>query len=566
MINGSSFRNALISGANNISSHKSEINALNIFPVPDGDTGTNMSMTIEAAVAALQENDSDNISEVASAAASAMLKGARGNSGVILSLLFRGISNGLKQRTEIDGKALVSAFHVGVETAYKAVMNPTEGTILTVARMASVVGRGAAEVDTDPIIVFGSMCNAAEEALEKTPEMLPVLKKAGVVDAGGKGLCMILEGMLSYLRDGRMIMPAPEEEPVNTAIAAQIAASDEFFRNAAAEFDAEINFTYCTEFIIGKAPELTKSPSELKKFLEGIGDCVVVAEDDDIIKVHVHTENPGKALEEALTFGQLLTVKVENMKEQHRKAAEKYEKQKAAAQAEAKKKEEMQPAEPERECGFVSVASGAGLTAVFNDLGCDHIVSGGQSMNPSTQDIYDAVMATPAKNVFVFPNNKNIILAAEQVIPLVSDRNVIIIPTKTIPQGLVAMLSYAADSTPELNAEYMTSAIANVSTGQVTYAARNSEFGMTKIKEGDIIALNNGKLTHKDKDPVKAVVKLARDMIDKNTSYVTLIYGEGITEAQADSALETIKSKNPNVEITLIDGGQPIYYFILSVE
>lgn len=566
MINGSSFRNALISGANNISSHKSEINALNIFPVPDGDTGTNMSMTIEAAVAALQENDSDNISEVASAAASAMLKGARGNSGVILSLLFRGISNGLKQRTEIDGKALVSAFHVGVETAYKAVMNPTEGTILTVARMASVVGRGAAEVDTDPIIVFGSMCNAAEEALERTPEMLPVLKKAGVVDAGGKGLCMILEGMLSYLRDGRMIMPAPEEEPVNTAIAAQIAASDEFFRNAAAEFDAEINFTYCTEFIIGKAPELTKSPSELKKFLEGIGDCVVVAEDDDIIKVHVHTENPGKALEEALTFGQLLTVKVENMKEQHRKAAEKYEKQKAAAQAEAKKKEEMQPVEPERECGFVSVASGAGLTAVFNDLGCDHIVSGGQSMNPSTQDIYDAVMATPAKNVFVFPNNKNIILAAEQVIPLVSDRNVIIIPTKTIPQGLVAMLSYAADSTPELNAEYMTSAIANVSTGQVTYAARNSEFGMTKIKEGDIIALNNGKLTHKDKDPVKAVVKLARDMIDKNTSYVTLIYGEGITEAQADSALETIKSKNPNVEITLIDGGQPIYYFILSVE
>ena len=566
MINGSSFRNALISGANNISSHKSEINALNIFPVPDGDTGTNMSMTIEAAVAALEDNKSESIAEVASAAASAMLKGARGNSGVILSLLFRGFSNGLKERTEIDGKSLVSAFHVGVETAYKAVMNPTEGTILTVARMAAIVGRTAADADSDPIIVFGAMCSSAEDALEKTPEMLPVLKKAGVVDAGGKGLCMILEGMLSYLRDGVMISPAVVEEPVNTAVAAQIAASDEFFRNAAAEFDSDIRFTYCTEFIIGKASELTKNPSQLRTFLEGIGDCVVVAEDDDIIKVHVHTENPGKALEEALTFGQLLTVKIENMKEQHRKAAEKLEKQKAAALEQQKKKEKMRPVEPENECGFVAVASGAGLTAVFNDLGCDHIVSGGQSMNPSTEDIYQAVMATPAKNVFVFPNNKNIILAAEQVIPLVTDRKVIIIPTKTIPQGLVAMLSYAADSTPELNAEYMISAISNVSTGQVTYAARNSEFGMTKIREGDIIALNNGKLTHKEKDPVKAVVKLARDMIDKNSTYVSLIYGEGITQAQADSALESIRLKAPNVEITLIDGGQPIYYFILSVE
>lgn len=566
MINGSSYRNALISGANNITAHKSEINALNIFPVPDGDTGTNMSMTIEAASKALEEVTSQSISENASAAASAMLKGARGNSGVILSLLFRGIANGLKDREEVDGKALVSAFHVGVETAYKAVMNPTEGTILTVARMAFDGGRAAAELDSDPVIVFSALCQAAHEALDKTPDMLPVLKKAGVVDAGGMGLCMILDGMLSLFRDGVIISPAAPETETNTAIQAQIEASDEFFRNAAAEFDADIRFTYCTEFIIGKAEELTKSPAELKDFLETIGDCVVVAEDEDIIKVHVHTENPGQALEEAITFGQLLTVKVENMKEQHRKAAEKYEKEKAAAEAARRRKEEMKPVEPEKEVGFVAVASGDGLHSVFMDLGCDHVVSGGQSMNPSTEDIYEAVMATPAKTVFVLPNNKNIILAAQQVIPLVTDREVIIIPTKTIPQGLVAMLSYAADSTPDLNREYMTAALANVGTGTVTYAARNSEFGLTKIKEGEIIALNNGKLTIKEKDPVKAVIKLAKDMINKNTSYVSLIFGNGITEEQAGFAMEAIRSRAPHIDISLIDGGQPIYYFILSVE
>ena len=567
MLNGSSFRNALISGANNITAHKSEINALNIFPVPDGDTGTNMSMTIESASAALNETGSQSIAENAGIAASAMLKGARGNSGVILSLLFRGIANGLKDKTEVDGKAFVSAFHVGVETAYKAVMNPTEGTILTVARMAFDAGRAAAEVDPDPVVVFGVICSAAHDALEKTPEMLPVLKKAGVVDAGGKGLCMILDGMLSVIRDGEMVSPEPvEEEEPAAGIEAQIAASGEFFRNAAAEFDSEINFTYCTEFIIGKE-ENDKPAEELRAFLETLGDCVVVAEDEDIIKVHVHTENPGKALEEALTYGQLLTVKIENMKEQHRKAAEKYAKEQAAAEAAQKKKEELRPVSPEKETGFVAVASGEGLVSLFGELGCDHVVSGGQSMNPSTEDIYEAVMATPARTVFVLPNNKNIILAAEQVIPLVEDREVIIIPSRTIPQGLVAMLSYAPDSTNELNREYMISSLANVSTGQVTYAARNSEFGLTKIKEGDIIALNNGKLTGKEKDPVKAVVKLAKEMISRDTTYVSLIYGEGITDDQANAAMEAIEAKTGgNVEISLVDGGQPIYYFILSVE
>ncbi len=565
MINGSGYKNALISGANNISSHRARINALNIFPVPDGDTGTNMSMTICAAVEALENECAKSISECAAIAASAMLKGARGNSGVILSLLFKGIASGLDGCEEMDGNAFVSAFHVGVEMAYKAVMNPTEGTILTVARMALDAGRAAAEIDNDPIIVLGAVCSAAHDALDKTPEMLPVLKRAGVVDAGGMGLCMILDGMLSLLRDGVMVEAVEEEEGISQTSSATL--EDVFFIDAAAEFDGDIQYTYCTEFIIGKAGELSKDSEELRTYLEGIGDCVVVAEDTDIIKVHVHTENPGKALEEAVTFGELLTVKIENMKEQHRKAAEKYEKEKAAAEEARKKLEELKPVEPEQEVGFVAVAAGEGLEDVFRELGCNHIVNGGQSMNPSTDDIYRAVMATPAKTVFVLPNNKNIILSAEQVIPLVTDREVIIIPSKTIPQGIAAMLSYAEDSTPDLNREYMTASLSNVSTGQVTYAARNSEYGLMRIKEGDIIALNNGKLTIKEKDPVKAVVKLAKEMISRDTSYVSLIYGEGITDEQASAAVDGIRAKTGiDADISIIDGGQPVYYFILSVE
>ena len=564
MINGSCYKNALISGANNIIKHKEEINSLNIFPVPDGDTGTNMSMTISGASEALESIDSQSVSEVASAAASAMLKSARGNSGVILSLLFRGIANGMKGKDRIDGKDFAAALREGVTTAYKAVMNPTEGTILTVARMACEAGEAAAETEDDPILIFGTVCSAANTALDSTPDMLPVLKKAGVVDAGGRGLCDIFEGMLSLIRDGVMI----ENKTVSAeGKDSKEESTAEFFRNAAAEFDSVINFTYCTEFVIGKDTDVTKSSLELKAYLETLGDCVVVADDDDIIKVHVHTEHPGKAIEEALTFGQLLTVKIENMKEQHRKAAEKYAAEKAKAEAEEKKRQSLKPVAPVDETGFVSVAAGEGMIEVFKDLGCNQIVSGGQSMNPSTEDIYAAVMATPAKNVFVLPNNKNIILAAQQVIPMVTDRNVIIIPTKTIPQGLVSMIAYSDDASPELNAEYMTSAAKKVSTGQVTYAARNSEFGNTRIREGEIIALNNGKLTHKDKDPVHAVVKLAREMTNRDTSYVTIIYGEGITDAQADAALQTIQSKvGSNVEVSLINGGQPIYYFILSVE
>lgn len=549
-------KNAIISGANNIVRHKKEVDDLNIFPVPDGDTGTNMSMTITAAAKLLAESEEViSVAEVSKMTSSAMLRGARGNSGVILSLLFKGIAEVLKESEEVDGVLFADALTLGVEYAYKAVMNPTEGTILTVARLAAEAARIAADVENDPIIVLGAACNAAEDALAQTPELLHVLKKAGVVDAGGKGLCIIFEGMLSLLRDGVMInIDAPVEvKKENT---------DDFFKNAAAEFDSEINFTYCTEFIVGKNDNATAdSVAELRAYLEGIGDCVVVVEDDDIIKTHVHTENPGLALETALKYGQLLTVKVENMREQHRIAAEKHEQELKLLE------ESPEPAEPENEFGFVSVAAGEGLHELFKDLGVDRVVSGGQSMNPSTENLYNAIMAVPAKVVFVFPNNKNILMAARQACELITDRKTVIIPTRTVPQGIAAMLAYDEQATVELNIEYMMEAAKKILTGQVTYAARDSEFGSTKLREGDIIALNNGKLVFKDKDPVKAAIKLTKEMVSKSTTFITIIYGEKVSEAQANLAYDAIQAKyGSSVDITLVNGGQPLYYFLISVE
>lgn len=549
-------KNAIISGANNIVRHKKEVDELNIFPVPDGDTGTNMSMTITAAAKLLAESEEViSVAEVSKMTSSAMLRGARGNSGVILSLLFKGIAEVLKESEEVDGVLFADALTLGVEYAYKAVMNPTEGTILTVARLAAEAARIAADVENDPIIVLGAACNAAEDALTQTPELLHVLKKAGVVDAGGKGLCIIFEGMLSLLRDGVMInIDAPiEVKKENT---------DDFFKNAAAEFDSEINFTYCTEFIVGKNDNATAdSVAELRAYLEGIGDCVVVVEDDDIIKTHVHTENPGLALETALKYGQLLTVKVENMREQHRIAAEKHEQELKLLE------ESPEPAEPEKEFGFVSVAAGEGLHELFKDLGVDRVVSGGQSMNPSTENLYNAIMAVPAKVVFVFPNNKNILMAARQACELITDRKTVIIPTRTVPQGIAAMLAYDEQATVELNIEYMMEAAKKILTGQVTYAARDSEFGSTKLREGDIIALNNGKLVFKDKDPVKAAIKLTKEMVSKSTTFITIIYGEKVSEAQANLAYDAIQAKyGSSVDITLVNGGQPLYYFLISVE
>ena len=546
MINGEILKQAVISGANNISRQKNSINDLNIFPVPDGDTGTNMSMTVMSAAKALEEFDGTSAGEAAGIAASAMLRGARGNSGVITSLIFRGFAQGLKDMEEVNGKNLAAALGIGVDAAYKAVMKPTEGTILTVARMAYEAGVEAAKEDSSAVFVWQAICDKANEALAITPELLPVLKKAGVVDAGGKGLCVIFEGMLSVIKDGVVVeYDDSAEVTVDT------------FDSAAAEFDEDINFTYCTEFIVGRNPEEQTDPQLLREYLETIGDCVVVVSDEEIIKVHVHTEQPGNALTKGLEFGQLLTTKVENMKEQHKNV-------KKSKKAE---KEVFTPAEPVDDIGFVAVAAGEGLKELFKDLGCTNVVSGGQSMNPSTDDIYEAVMATPAKNVIVLPNNKNIVLAAEQTVPMVKDRNVVIVPTRTIPQGMTAMLNFDPEISAESNAQLMMDSAQNVGTGLVTFAARSSEFGGKKIKEGDIIALENGKLTITEKSAVKALVKLAKNMVNRETSFITLIYGEEVSEEDANKAYEELRDKfGSRTDISLVKGDQPVYYFILSVE
>ncbi len=558
MINGTDLKNAIVSGANNVLKHRKSIDELNIFPVPDGDTGTNMSMTIGSAVQEFENSEYASVGEAAHAAAAAMLRGARGNSGVILSILFRGFSKGLEGKENAGGEDLVCALGLGVEAAYKAVMKPTEGTILTVSRLGCEAGRAALEKENggDPAAVWQAVCDGAEEALKQTPELLPVLKRAGVVDAGGKGLCLIFEGMLSYFRDGTIIQKEAED---GTDIG-----TDEFFRNAAAEFDQEIHFTYCTEFVVGRNPDCTKDPAELRAFLETMGDCVLVVDDEEIIKVHVHTEDPGNALEAGLAFGQLLTVKIENMKEQHRKAAEENAKEKPQ-----KQEEEFQPADPVNEVGFVAVSAGAGLKTLFTDLGCGQVVSGGQSMNPSTEQLVAAVRATPAKTVFILPNNKNIILAAEQAVPLVTDRKVLVLPTRTIPQGLSALLAYNPDTSAEENAVNMMETAKAVSTGTVTYAARDSEFGGRKIRKDDTMGLVNGRLEIVDhsRDIGRVCIKLVRDMMQRGTSFVTLIFGEGVSELEANEVCSQIKAKaGSDVEVTLVNGGQPIYYYIAAVE
>lgn len=557
MIQGAMLRDAMISGSNNIAKYRRQVNDLNIFPVPDGDTGSNMSMTIGSASDELMKlPDTVTAGDVAAKASAAMLRGARGNSGVILSLLFRGISKGLEGVEQAGCEDILRALDLGVEAAYKAVTRPTEGTILTVARVAAERGREALGEGVEPVTVWEAVCDGAAEALEETPELLPVLKRAGVVDAGGQGLCLIFDGMLCVFQGGGIISSGMTQEERQQE-------TEEFFRSAAAEFDSEINFTYCTEFVIGRNPEVKKDPVALRKYLESIGDCVLVADDEEIIKVHVHTEEPGNALQKGLGYGQLLSVKIDNMREQHRKLAES---QQTAAEEPAPAPA-LERKEPTEELGFISVAAGEGLRSLFLELGCAVVVSGGQTMNPSTEDILSAVLATPAKKVFVLPNNKNILLAAEQTIPLAEDREVIVLPTKTIPQGLSAMLAFDPDAGADENREAMLEAAGNVDTGLVTFAARDSEFGSEAIRKGDILGLKNGKLDYIEKDPVSTCVRVARSLTGKQTSFITLIYGEGITEEQAREARKQLAAKvHSDVEITLVDGGQPVYYFIISVE
>lgn len=544
MLSGKILRDAIISGANNIINNKESVDELNVFPVPDGDTGTNMSMTIRNAVAELNMlSDSATVETVAQTAASAMLRGARGNSGVILSLLFRGLSKGLAGKHEATVEDYCNALKLGAETAYKSVMKPTEGTILTVARVATEKANDAQCKDFAEL--FDVLTTAAKETLDQTPEMLPVLKKAGVVDAGGMGYYTILKGMASVICGGVMIS-AKEETATEKAVVT----------NAAGTFETDIEFTYCTEFIVVKS-DVNKDATKLRAFLESIGDCVVVVDDDSIIKVHVHTEHPGKALEEGILYGSLINLKIENMKEQHKGAA---------AKAEMQKKQKLAPAEPVKDFGFVSVTSGAGLEDLFKDLGVDVIVRGGQTMNPSTEDILEAINATPARNIFVLPNNKNIIMAAEQAVKL-TDRNVIVLQTRTIPQGITAMLAFDESSDFSTNGVNMTKALDNVGSGSITFAVRDSDFEGKQIKKGEILAMENGKLAFVEKDVTKALIKITKKLIRSGSSYITIIYGSDVTDETAQAAFEALRAKiSDDIEIVLVNGGQPVYYYLISVE
>ena len=550
ILNGNTLRDAILSGANNIVNNRQAVDELNVFPVPDGDTGTNMSMTISNAARELRRCENKTVSEIADITASAMLRGARGNSGVILSLIFRGFSKGFKGKTEIDPEGLTLALELGVKAAYKAVMKPTEGTILTVARVASEKARESFEAGKSVVEIFTDIIESGNEALASTPDILPVLKKAGVVDAGGKGFMVIMEGMYSVIKDGIMIESSDSESTSSSAPRSAQGSS----------FDTDITFTYCTEFIVNREKG-GPDPKILRAYLESIGDCVVVVDDDEIIKVHVHTNHPGNAIEKGITFGQLVNMKIENMRDQHERAKH---------DASENKEENSAPVQvkTEKKFGFVAIAAGEGLENLFRELGADIIVSGGQTMNPSTDEILKAIEATPAECVFVLPNNKNIIMAAEQTVRL-STRKVIVIPTRTIPQGITAMLNFDPDAETEDNAISMANSSKDVSSGSVTFAARDSSFDGHDIKEGELLALDNGKIsfTEKHDELPKCVAKLVKQLCGKDTSVVTLFYGCDVSDEQAEAVADEVRSKiSRDIEVGLVNGGQPVYYFLISVE
>lgn len=546
-------RDAVISASNNINNNRKAVDALNVFPVPDGDTGTNMSMTMSAAAREVARlDDSSSVSTVADVTASALLRGARGNSGVILSLIFRGIAKGLKGCNQANGATIAAALTIGVDAAYKAVMKPTEGTILTVVRMAAEQATEvAANGDASFIDVWESVCTSAQDALDKTPSMLPVLKKAGVVDAGGQGLVLIFNGMKSFFEDSVIISCFDE---------GTVPVSEPERKDIVANADLDIEFGYCTEFIVNRDSHVQRDPMSLRAYLESIGDCVVVVDDESIIKVHVHSNEPGNAIQEGIKFGSLVNIKIENMRQQHVNAS-----WGASANSQIPAEPQFPRAEPENRYGFVAVAAGAGIAQLFSEIGVDVVVSGGQTMNPSTEDILKAVMATPAKTVFVLPNNKNIIMAAEQVIPL-ADRDVIVLQTKTIPQGISAMINFDPDSEVRENHLTMLKAIEDVSSASVTFAARDSSVNGQQIKQGQILGMEEGKITVVDDDIIRTAYKVTKRMVKKHASVITILYGNDTTPEQADQLCKMISDKYPSLEVSVIDGGQPVYHFIISIE
>ena len=554
-IDGASFAQAIIHAAASINLQKQQINELNVFPVPDGDTGTNMGLTISTAAAELKKKQPRTVGEAAATNASALLRGARGNSGVILSLLFRGFSKAVKDKETIDGRDLAIALDFGVAAAYKAVMKPAEGTILTVSRLAAARAADAArKTPDDPEAVLEAAIAEGQVALEHTTEMNPVLKKAGVVDAGGKGFLVILQGMLDSLRG----LPLPEGgEESKTETKTDYAA-------IAAE---EITFTFDTVFIVRKTTD--KELTSFEAYLNSIGDSLVIGEDDDCFKVHVHTDIPGAALTEAQKYGTLELAKIENMRTQaedlaagrHIQSTDDLDEDDHDHHEGGRK-----VAPPEKKYGVVAVAAGDGLAAVFKDLGADGVISGGQTMNPSTDDIMKVIDATPAEIVFVLPNNGNIIMAAQQCIPLAESKQVVVLPTKTVPQGISALMVMDLEASQEDNVAAMTEAIGNVHTSEITYAARDSDFDGFAIKQGDYLALTEHQLFGTDQNLDTLLRRLAEADAQQSAEFINIFYGVDVSEEDAQKALELFTECCPNAEITLLSGGQPVYYYMISAE
>ncbi len=555
-IDAAAFQRMVIHASASLNAQKQPINDLNVFPVPDGDTGTNMGLTMAAAATELKKKQHNTVGEAAKAAASALLRGARGNSGVILSLLFRGFSKALKERPEMDGRDFAIALDFGVAAAYKAVMKPAEGTILTVSRMAAAQAAGAAREDSSLEYVLQAAIDEAQIALDNTINQNPVLKKAGVVDAGGKGFIVILQGMLDELKG----IPAPEEDGAEAQEKADFATLT----------DEDITFTFDTVFIVRK-----NENTDLKAFrayLNTIGDSLVIGEDDESFKVHVHTDIPGEALTEAQKHGVLELAKIENMRTQYedmaagRKAHSTDDLEAVEAELEAQECAPPEKAAPEKKFGFVTVCAGAGLEAVFRDLGVDGIVGGGQTMNPSTEDILKEIDRTPAEIVYVLPNNKNIIMAAEQCVRMCKDKKVVVLPTKTVPQGIAALLVVDPEGSEEENTETMTEAFSNVRTAEITYAARDSDFDGFAIKQGDYMALMEHQLFATQQDLSALLDHLAHAEQIQGAEFISIFYGEDVTEEQAQEAEAVFSAICPDVELSLIPGGQPVYYYIISIE
>lgn len=560
-INSKLLARMFLAGAKNLDSKKDWINELNVFPVPDGDTGTNMTMTIMSAAKEVSSLTEPTMAELAKAISSGSLRGARGNSGVILSQLFRGFCKVIKEYDEIDVTILCEACQKAVETAYKAVMKPKEGTILTVAKGAAEKALELSDETEDVVTFVEEVIKQAEYVLDQTPEMLPVLKQAGVVDSGGQGLVQVLKGAYDALI-GKEIDYTIEGAPTGAAPA-----------KISAETEAEIKFGYCTEFIIVlNAPMSDNEEHAYKAFLESIGDSIVVVADDEIVKTHVHTNDPGLALQKALTFGSLSKIKIDNMREEHQEKLIK-DSQKLAAQQKAEEEayEAAQADEktnnmPAKEMGFVSVSIGEGMNEVFRGLGVDYLIEGGQTMNPSTEDMLNAIEHVNAKTVFILPNNKNIIMAANQAVDLVEDKQIIVIPTKTIPQGITALVNYIPDHSAEENKEQMMAEIENVKTGQVTYAVRDTEIDGKTIKQNDFMGIGDKSILSVGIDLKATTLEMVDAMVDEDSAIVSIYFGSDSDEDSANELAAAIEEKYPDVEVEVNDGGQPIYYYVISVE